>query len=109
MSVEVVLAIIGALGAFAAGVTKLVHWAVKHIAKTVSSSADKSCAAQDRATDAIIENTKVTTTLVERLTSMSGKIDDMWKRAGGATPLKRTQTPHRGVHRLPTNRDTEDE
>lgn len=103
MDAQTIASLIGLATTITSGLTALVMWAVKRIAKSHDDAATKSCASQDRATDAIIENTKVTTQLVERMSTMHGKIDDLWKRAGGATPIKRTATPHRGVHRMPTS------
>ena len=105
MDGQTLASVIGLATAIVSSLTALVRWSVNRIAKSHDDAATKSCAAQDRATEAIIENTKVTTTLVVKLDSMHGKIDDVWKRAGGATPLKRSATPPRGIARMPTQND----
>lgn len=101
MDGQTLAGIIGLATAIVSAVGAMLKWSVTRIAKSHDDAATKSCAAQDRATNAIIDNTRVTATLVERLATMHAKVDDMWKRAGGATPMKRSQTPHRGVHRMP--------
>ena len=54
MDAEIIIAGIAAVGGVLGGLTKLVHWAVSRIAKSHDDAATKSCAAQDRATEAII-------------------------------------------------------
>jgi hypothetical protein len=94
---EIILAIIAALTAFLGGATKLVHWAVTRIAKSHDDAATKSCAAQDRATDAIIKNTEITTKLVTKLDHMDGKLDEI----RGVKSKKRARTDPGGLRIVP--------
>lgn len=70
-------AIIAGAATFLASLAGLVRWAVNRIAKAHDDAATKSCAAQDRATDAIIKNTEITTKLVVKLDAMDTKIDEI--------------------------------
>ena len=60
-----------------ASLVGLVRWAVMRITKSHDDAATKSAAAQDRATEAIIKNTEITTRLVVKLDVMDNKIDEM--------------------------------
>lgn len=58
------------------------------ITKSHDDAATKSAAAQDRATEAIVKNTEITTRLVVKLDVMDNKIDEM----RGVKPKKRART-----------------
>lgn len=83
-----IVAVIAACSAFFGGLAKLAHWSVTRIAKSHDDAATKSCAAQDRATEAIIKNTEITTKLVVKLDAMDGKIDEI----RGVKAKKRART-----------------
>lgn len=96
MSGEVLASIIGGVSTFLVSLVGLVRWAVTRIAKSHDDAATKSCAAQDRATDAIIKNTEITTKLVVKLDGIDTKIDAVHR-----SVKKRAQTsPGAPVMRL---------
>ena len=99
MDGQTLASVIGLATAVVSAFTALARWAVNRISKSHDDAANKACAAQDRATDAIIDNTRVTTRLVARLENMDSKLDEL----RGYKPKKRAQTSPgvRDGHRTP--------
>jgi hypothetical protein len=104
---QTLASVIGLATAVFSAFVALVRWAVTRIAKSHDDAATRSVAAQDRATDAIVDNTRVTTRLVGRLENMDSKLDEL----RGVKPKKRAQTSPgvRSEYREPLRVVPEDE